>query len=97
MSQLSKNVDNSDLIHFKEEINGVNQILDKAIDFVAPGHSSTLRLIVASWLLDAANTEYDSGERNGKIIQIVEYEDAMGSFQDLNPYLMRHYQHLISQ
>ena len=97
MSQLSKNVDNSDLIHFKEEINGVNQILNKAIDLVAPGHSSTLRLIVASWLLDAANTEYDSGERNGKIIQIVEYEDAMGSFQDLNPYLMRHYQHLISQ
>ena len=97
LSQLSKNVDNSDLIHFKEEINGVNQILDKAIDLVAPGHSSTLRLIVASWLLDAANTEYDSGERNGKIIQIVEYEDAMGSFQDLNPYLMRHYQHLISQ
>lgn len=57
LSQLSKNVDNSDLIHFKEEINGVNQILNKAIDLVAPAHSSTLRLIVASWLLDAANTD----------------------------------------
>lgn len=78
LSQLSKNVDNSDLIHFKEETNGVNQILDKAIDIVAPGDNSTLRLIVASWLLDAANTEYDSGVRNGKIIQMVEYQDAMG-------------------
>ena len=78
LSQLSKNADNSDLAQFKEETNGVNQILDKAIDLVAPGDNSTLTLIVASWLLDAANTEYDSGVRNGKIIQIVEYQDAMG-------------------
>jgi hypothetical protein len=33
---------------------------------------------VASWLLDAANAEYESGIRSGKIIQIVEYQDARG-------------------
>ena len=78
LNQLSKNADNSDLAQFKEQTNGVNQILDKAIDLVAPGDNSTFTLIVASWLLDAANTEYDSGVRNGKIIQIVEYQDAIG-------------------
>jgi hypothetical protein len=78
LSRLSRNVDNSDLTQFKEETNEVNQILDKAIDLVAPEDNSTLTLIVASWSLDAANTEYDSGVRNGKIIQIVEYQDAIG-------------------
>jgi hypothetical protein len=29
-------------------------------------------------LLDAANAEYESGIRSGKIIQIVEYQDALG-------------------
>ena len=53
-------------------------MLDKAIDLVVPEDNSTLTLIVACRLLDAANAEYDSGVRNGKIIQIVEYQDAMG-------------------
>ena len=66
------------MAQFKEQTNGVNRILDKAIDLVAPGDNSTFTLIVASWLLDSANTEYDSGVRNGKIIQIVEYQDAIG-------------------
>ncbi len=67
LSQLSKNADNLDLAQFEEETNGVNQILDKAIDLVTPGDNSTLTLIVASWLLDAANAEYESGIRSGKI------------------------------
>lgn len=78
LSQLSKNSDNLDLAQFKEETNGVNQILDKAIDLVAPENNNTLTLIVASWLLDAANSEYESGVRNGQIIQIIEYQDAIG-------------------
>ena len=78
LSQLSKNSDNLDLAQFKEETNGVNQILDKAIDLVAPEDNNTLTLIVASWLLDAANSEYESGVRNGQIIQIIEYQDAIG-------------------
>ena len=78
LSQLSKNSDNLDLAQFKEETNGVNQILDKAIDLVAPEDNNTLALIVASWLLDAANSEYESGVRNGQIIQIIEYQDAIG-------------------
>lgn len=78
LSQLSKNSDNLDLTQFKEETNGVNQILDKAIDLVAPENNNTLTLIVASWLLDAANSEYESGVRNGQIIQIIEYQDAIG-------------------
>jgi hypothetical protein len=78
LSQLSKNANNLNLAQFEEETNGVNQILDKASDLVAPGDNSTLTLIVASWLLDAANAEYESGIRSGKIIQIVEYQDALG-------------------
>ena len=78
LSQLSKNSDNLDLAQFKEETNGVNQILDKAIDLVAPDDNNTLSLIVASWLLDTANSEYESGVRNGQIIQIIEYQDAIG-------------------
>jgi hypothetical protein len=78
LSQLSENSDNLDLAQFKEETNGVNQILDKAIDLVAPEDNNTLTLIVASWLLDAANSEYESGVRNGQIIQIIEYQDAIG-------------------
>ena len=78
LSQLSKNSDNLDLAQFKEETNEVNQILDKAIDLVAPDDNNTLSLIVASWLLDTANSEYESGVRNGQIIQIIEYQDAIG-------------------
>lgn len=78
LSQLSKNSDNLNLAQFKEETNGVNQILDKAIDLVAPDDNNTLSLIVASWLLDTANSEYESGVRNGQIIQIIEYQDAIG-------------------
>lgn len=78
LSQLSKNSDDLDFAQFKEETNGVNQILDKAIDLVAPENNNTLTLIVASWLLDAANSEYESGVRNGQIIQIIEYQDAIG-------------------
>lgn len=78
LNELSKNADNLDLSQFKEETNEVNQILNKAIDLIVSEHNSTLNLIVASWLLDAANAEYESGVRNGNIIQIVEYQDAIG-------------------
>jgi hypothetical protein len=78
LNELSKNADKLDLTQFKEETNEVNQILDKAIDLIVPEDNSTLTLIVASWLLDAANAEYESGVRNGNIIQIVEYQDAIG-------------------
>lgn len=78
LSQLSKNSDNLDPVQFKEDTDGVNQILNKAIDLVAPEENNTLTLIVASWLLDAANSEYESGVRNGQIIQIIEYQDAIG-------------------
>ena len=78
LSQLSKNADILNLAQFEQETNGVNQILDKASNLVSPGDNSTLTLIVASWLLDAANAEYESGIRSGKIIQIVEYQDAIG-------------------
>ena len=78
LSQLSKNSDNLDPVQFKEDTDGANQILNKAIDLVAPEDNNTLTLIVASWLLDAANSEYESGVRNGQIIQIIEYQDAIG-------------------
>lgn len=78
LNELSKNADNLDLTQFKEETNEVNQKLNKAIDLIVPEDNSTLTLITASWLLDAANAEYESGVRNGNIIQIVEYQDAIG-------------------
>jgi hypothetical protein len=78
LNELSKNADKLDLTQFKEETKEVNQILNKAIDLIVPEDNSTLTLITASWLLDAANAEYESGVRNGNIIQIVEYQDAIG-------------------
>jgi hypothetical protein len=78
LNELSKNADKLDLTQFKEETKEVNQILNEAIDLIVPEDNSTLILIVASWLLDAANGEYESGVRNGNIIQIVEYQDAIG-------------------
>jgi hypothetical protein len=78
LKELSKNADKLDLSQFEEETNEVNQILNKAIDLIVPEDNSTLTLITASWLLDAANAEYESGVRNGNIIQIVEYQDAIG-------------------
>lgn len=78
LNELSKNADKLDLTQFKEETNEVNQILNMAIDLIVPEDNSTLTLIVGSWLLDAANGEYESGVRNGNIIQIVEYQDAIG-------------------
>lgn len=78
LNELSKNADKLDLTQFKEETNEVNQILNKAIDLIVPEDNSTLTLMAASWLLDAANGEYESGVRNGNIIQIVEYQDAIG-------------------
>ena len=78
LNELSKNADKLDLTQFKEETNEVNQILNKAIDLIVPEDNKTLTLLAASWLLDAANGEYESGVRNGNIIQIVEYQDAIG-------------------
>jgi hypothetical protein len=78
LKELSESSDNLDIAQFKEETNGVNQVLDQAINLVAPGDNSTLTLIVASWLLDVANAEYETGVRNGEIIQIIEYQDAIG-------------------
>ena len=78
LNELSKNADKLDLTQFKEETNEVNQILNNAIDLIVPEDNSTLTLITASWLLDAANGEYESGVRNGNIIQIIEYQDAIG-------------------
>jgi hypothetical protein len=78
LKELSKNAHALDLSQFEEETYEVNQILNKAIDLIVPEDNSTLNLIVTSWLLDAANAEYESGVRNGNIIQIVEYQDAIG-------------------
>jgi hypothetical protein len=78
LNELSKNADNLDLSQFKEETEEVNQILNKAIDLIVPEDNSTLTLIAASWLLDATNAEYEEGVRNGNVIQIIEYQDAIG-------------------
>ena len=78
LDELSKNVEKLDLSQFKEETERVNQMLNNAIELIVPEDNSTLTLTVASWLLDVANTEYESGVRDGKVTQIVEYQDASG-------------------
>ena len=78
MNELSQNVEKLDISQFKEETNKANQMLNNAIKLIVPQANSTLNLIVASWLLDVANTEYESGVRDGKVAEIVEYQDASG-------------------
>jgi hypothetical protein len=53
-------------------------MLNDAIKLVVPQENSTLNLIVASWLLDVANTEYQTGVNEGKVLEIIEYQDASG-------------------
>ena len=76
--ELSQNVENLDVSQFTEETEKSNQMLNDAIKRVVPQENSTLNLIVASWLLDVANTEYQGGVSEGKVIAIVEYQDASG-------------------
>lgn len=78
LNELSQSVEQLDLSQFKEETNKVNQMLNDAIKLVVPQNNSTLHMIVASWLLDVANTEYESGVRDGEVVAIVEYQDAIG-------------------
>jgi hypothetical protein len=78
LNNLSKNVEKLDSSQFKKETAEINQMLDNAIKLIVPMDNSTSNLIASSWLLDAANTEYESGVSNGKVTQVVEYQDAMG-------------------
>jgi hypothetical protein len=78
LNELSQNVEKLDLPQFKEETNKANQMLNNAIEVIVPQVNSTLNLIVASWLLDVANTEYEAGVRDGKVVEIIEYQDASG-------------------
>jgi hypothetical protein len=78
LDALSQNVEKLDVSQFTEETEKLNQMLNDAIKRIVPQENSTLNLIVASWLFDVANTEYEGGVRNGKVIEIVEYQDASG-------------------
>lgn len=78
LSELSQNVEKLDLSQFTEETEKSNQLLNDAIKLIVLQENSTLNLIVASWLFDVANTEYESGVRDGKVIEIIEYQDASG-------------------
>jgi hypothetical protein len=78
LSELSQNVEKLDLSQSTEEMEKSNQLLNDAIKLIVPQENSTLNLIVASWLFDVANTEYESGVRDGNVVEIVEYQDASG-------------------
>jgi hypothetical protein len=78
LNALSENAEKLDATQFTKETEKSNQMLNDAIKLIVPQENSTLNLIVASWLLDVANTEYEGGVRDGKIIEIVEYQDASG-------------------
>jgi hypothetical protein len=78
LNALSQNVEKLDVSQFKEETEKSNKMLNDAIKLIVPQENSTLNLIVASWLFDVANTEYEGGVSDGKVIEIVEYQDASG-------------------
>jgi hypothetical protein len=78
LNALSQNVEKLDVSQFKEETEKSNKMLNDAIKLIVPQENSTLNLIVASWLFDIANTEYEGGVSDGKVIEIVEYQDASG-------------------
>lgn len=78
LNALSQNVEKLNVSKFTEETEKSNKMLNDAIKLVVPQKNSTLNLIVASWLFDIANTEYEGGVRDGKVIEIVEYQDAGG-------------------
>ena len=78
LNALSQNVEKLDISKFTEETEKSNKMLNDAIKLIVPQKNSTLNLIVASWLFDVANTEYESGVRDGKVIEILEYQDASG-------------------
>jgi hypothetical protein len=78
LNALSQNVEKLDVSKFKEETEKSNKMLNDAIKLIVPQENSTLNLIVASWLFDVANTEYEGGVSDGKVIEIVEYQDASG-------------------
>jgi hypothetical protein len=78
LNALSQNVEKLNVSKFTEETEKSNKMLNDAIKLVVPQKNSTLNLIVASWLFDIANTEYEGGVRDGKVIEIVEYQDADG-------------------
>lgn len=78
LNALSQNVEKLNVSKFTEETEKSNKMLNDAIKLVVPQKNSTLNLIVASWLFDIAITEYEGGVRDGKVIEIVEYQDADG-------------------
>jgi hypothetical protein len=78
LNELSQNVEKLDVSQFIEETEKSNQLLNDAFKRIVPQVNSTLNLIVASWLFDVANTEYESGVKDGKVVEIVEYQDASG-------------------
>jgi hypothetical protein len=78
LNGLPQNIEKLDVSQFTEEVEKSNQMLNDAIRRIVPQENSTLNLIVASWLFDVANTEYEGGVRDGKVIEIVEYQDASG-------------------
>jgi len=78
LNALSQNVEKLDVPKFREETEKSNKMLNDAIKLIVPQENSTLNLIVASWLFDVANTEYEGGVSDGKVIEIVEYQDASG-------------------
>ena len=78
LNTLSKNVEKLDASQFKDDTEKVSRMLFNATKLIVPENNSTLNLIAASWLLDTAEAEYESGVANGKVTYAVEYQDALG-------------------
>lgn len=78
LESLLKNVEGLNNIQFKRDIDIVNLMLNKATKSFIPENNSTLNLIAATWLLDAATEKYQAGIANGKVKHLVDYQDSIG-------------------
>ena len=78
LDSLSKNVEGLNNNQFKRNIDIINLMLNKATKSFIPQNNSTLNLIAATWLLDTAIEKYQAGIANGKVKDLVDYQDSIG-------------------
>jgi len=79
LNQLSQMVSNSIVDQFDMQAQKVNGLLNQTVQQVVPvetANNATFNLMVVSDILPIASTEYGEAVGNGKVTEIVEYQDG---------------------
>ena len=79
LNQLSNMVDNSTVEEFTTELSSINGLLNNTVAKVIPAQEISdigFNLAVAGNLLSVADNEYKEAIENGRLKEIVEYQDA---------------------